>query len=182
MLFGERVTWNVGQLFDFPKLVAEWAQQKKTTLNRSTAKAAIQLKFVLELEVDVSTGGTQSYSTQLLWKFDPNAVSSQLVDDWNRLAEHPLVQIRALQEPVSTKGTLQTVDLANVKTFVPAYDRDRGSFVSVYKKQNDIAAQFRANLKEAVGQRLVPESVGALIETKFAEFESEYGKAIKDMC
>lgn len=180
-LFGERVTWNVGQLFDFPKLVAEWAQQKKTTLNRSTAKAAIQLKFVLELEVDVSTGGTQSYSTQLLWKYDPNAVSSQLVDDWNRLAEHPLVHCRAHQEPVSTKGTLQTVDLANVKTFVPAYDRDRGSFVSVYKKQNDIAVQFRANLKDAVSQRLVPDEVGTLIEKKFREFEAEYTKAIQDL-
>ncbi|MBK9132450.1 MAG: DNA translocase FtsK [Gammaproteobacteria bacterium] len=180
-LFGDRVSWNVGQLFDFPKLVAEWGQQKKTTLNRSTAKAAIQLKFVLELEVDVSTGGTQSYSTQLLWKYEPNAVSSQLVDDWNRLAEHPLVYCRALQEPVSTKGTLQTVDLANVKTFVPAYDRDRGSFVSVYKKP-DIAIQFRANVKEAVDQRLVTEALGALIETKFGEFEAEYTKAIKDLC
>ena len=181
-LFGDRVTWNVGQLFDFPKLVAEWAQQKKTTLNRSTAKAAIQLKFVLELEFDVSTGGTQSYSTQLLWKYDPNSVSSQLVDDWNRLAENPLVFCRALQESVSTKGTLQTVDLANVKTFVPAYDRDRGSFVSVYKKPNDIALQFRANLKTAMTNNLVPESIGTLIETKFAEFEAEYSKAISDMC
>jgi hypothetical protein len=27
--------------------------------------------------------------------------------------------------------------------------------VSVYKKQNDIAVQFRANLKEAVSQRLL---------------------------
>ena len=181
-LFGDRVTWNVGQLFDFPKLVAEWGQQKKTTLNRSTAKAAIQLKFVLELEFDVSSGGTQSYSTQLLWKYDPNSVSSQLVDDWNRLAENPLVYCRALQEPVSTKGTLQTVDLANVRTFVPAYDRDRGSFVSVYKKQNDIALRFKANLKTAMADNLVPESVGTLIATKFAEFESEYSKAISDMC
>lgn len=181
-LFGDRVTWNVGQLFDFPKLVTEWTQQKKTTLNRSIAKAAIQLKFVLELEVDVSTGGTQSYSTQLLWKYDPNAVSSQLVDDWNRLAENPLVYCRALQEPVSTKGTLQTVDLANVKTFVPAYDRDRGSFVSVYRKQNDIAVQFRANLKTAMADGLVRESVGTLIESRFAEFEAEYSKAISDMC
>ncbi|MCL4201240.1 MAG: hypothetical protein KJ000_02015 [Pirellulaceae bacterium] len=181
-LFGDRVSWNVGQLFDFPKLVAEWAQQRRTTLNRSTAKAALQLKFVLELEVDVMTGGTQSYSTQLVWKYDRNAVSSQLVDDWNRLAEHPLVYCRALQEPVSTKGALQTVDLGNVKTFVPAYDRDRGSFVPVYKKQNDIAVQFRNNLKEAVRQQLVPEDLGAMIGAKFALFEEEYTNAIKEMC
>jgi DNA segregation ATPase FtsK/SpoIIIE, S-DNA-T family len=180
-LFGDRVTWNVGQLFDFQKLVAEWVRLNKGPLNRSMAKAAIQLKFVLELEVDVSTGGTQSYSTQLLWKYAPNAVSSQFVDDWSRLAEHPFVYCRAHQEPVSTKGTLQTVDLVNVKTFVPAYDRDRGSFVSVYKKQNDIALQFRANLREAVGQRLVPEDVGVLIEQRFGQFETEYTKAIQDL-
>ena len=180
-LLGDHVSWNVGQLFDFPKLVTEWAQQKNTNLNRSTAKVAIQLKFVLELECDVSTGGTQSYSTQLIWKFDPNAVSSQLVDDWNRLAEHPLVYCRAHQEPVSTKGTLQTVDLSNVKTFVPAYDRDRGSFVAVYKKQNDIAIQFKTNLKLAISNGLLTESNGTLIESKFAEFEVEYAKAIGDM-
>jgi S-DNA-T family DNA segregation ATPase FtsK/SpoIIIE len=181
-LFGDRVTWNVGQLFDFPKLVKEWSEQKKSKLNRSTAKAAIQLKFVLELEFDASTGGTQSYSTQLLWKYDPNSVSSQLVDDWNRLADNPLVYCRAHQEPVSTKGMLQTVDLSNVRTFVPAYDRDRGSFVSVYKKQNDIALQFRSNVKKAVGSNLVTESIATLIETKFTEFEAEYTKAISDMC
>ncbi len=180
-LFGDRVTWNVGQLFDFPKLVAEWVHRGKAPLNRSTAKAAIQLKFILELEVEASTGGTQSYSTQLLWKYNPNAVSSRFVDDWDRLGEHPLVHCRANQEPVSTKGTLQTVDLANVKTFVPAYDRDRGSFVSVYKKQNDIAVQFRANLREAVGQRLLPQEVGTLIEQRFGEFEAEYTRAIGDL-
>jgi S-DNA-T family DNA segregation ATPase FtsK/SpoIIIE len=180
-LFGDKVSWNVGQLFDFPKLVAEWVSQNKGPLNRSTAKAAIQLKFVLELEVDAPTGGTQSYSTQLLWKYSPNAVSSQLVDDWSRLAEHPLVHCRAHQEPVSTKGTLQTVDLSNVKTFIPAYDRDRGSFVSVYKKQNDIAVQFRANLGEAFSQRLVAEDVGTLIRQRFVEFEAEYTKAIEDL-
>jgi S-DNA-T family DNA segregation ATPase FtsK/SpoIIIE len=180
-LFGDQVKWNVGQLFDFPKLVAEWKGQKGTTLNRSTAKAAIQLKFILELEVEVSTGGTQSYSTQLLWKFDLNAVSSQLVDDWDRLAENSLVRCHALQEPISARGTLQTVDLSNIKTFVPAYGRDRGSFVSVYNKQNDIAKQFRAKLKEAIKQELVTEELGKLIETRFTEFESLYAQAITDL-
>jgi S-DNA-T family DNA segregation ATPase FtsK/SpoIIIE len=180
-LFGDRVTWNVGQLFDYPKLVAEWVRQGKGPMNRSTAKAFIQLKFVIELEVEASTGGSQSYSTQLLWKYDPNSVSSQFVDDWSRLTEHPLVQCRAHQEPVSTKGKLQTVDLANVKTFVPAYDRDRGSFVSVYKKQHDIAIQFRANLKEALSQRLLTVDVAAMIGLRFGEFEAAYSKAVSDL-
>jgi hypothetical protein len=70
-LFGDRVTWNVGQLFDFPKLMAECVRNSRAPLNRSTAKAAIQLKFVLEFEVDVPCRrnwwmtGTVSPSTHL---------------------------------------------------------------------------------------------------------------------
>lgn len=180
-LFGDRVKWDVGQLFEFPKLVSVWKQQRKSQLNRSTAKAAIQLKFVLELEVEVSTGGTQSYSTQLIWKYDPNAVSAQFVEDWCRIAEHPLVYCGANQESISIKGTLQTVDLGNVKTFVPAYDRDRGSFVSVYKKQNDIAIQFRTNLLKAIEERYILEHTGVLIQQQFEIFEMEYTKAIHDL-
>src|SRR5207253_9407685 len=74
-LFGDRVSWSVGQLFDFPALVEDWKTQGKVTLNRSAAKAALQLKFVLELEVEISTGGVQSYMTQLIWKFNPNNVA-----------------------------------------------------------------------------------------------------------
>jgi len=180
VLFGEAVTWNVGQLFDFPKLVEDWRQQNKKQLNRSTAKASIQLKFVLELENEVSTGGTQSYSTQLVWKYHPNAVSSQFVEDLLRLAEHPLVQCHAHQEPVGVKGKLQTVDLANVRTFVPVFDRDRGSFVGVYRKQNDISVQFRANIRAAVTQRLLAEDIASKIEKRFVEFETVYSQAIRD--
>lgn len=180
-LFGDGVIWSVGKLFDFPNLVDEWKQQKKTQLNRSMAKAAIQLKFILELEVSTSTGGTQSFSTQLIWKYNPNAVSSEAVKDWSRLIDHPLVFSGAYQEPLSVKGSLQTVDLANVKTFIPAYDRDRGSFVSVYKKEKDIALLFRGNLKTAAEQKFISEETANLIDRGFTEFESKYKKAIQGM-
>lgn len=180
-LLGDKVTWSVGQLFDFSSLVTEWVKQPKVQLNRSAAKAAIQLKFVLELEVEISTGGLQSYSTQLIWKYNPNTVNSQLVDDWSRLTEHPLVLCHAHRESVSTKGTLQTVDLSNIKTFVPAYDRDRGSFVGVYKKQNDIGIQFRTNIKAAVTQQLINEDIARVIDERFSAFELAYTKAISDL-
>lgn len=179
-LFGEKVTWNVGQLFDFPRLVAEWNEQRKA-LNRSTAKAAIQLKFILELEVEALAGGSQSFSTQLVWKYSPNSVSSQFVEDWDRLIEHPLVQCRAQRESSGAKGVSQSVDLADVKTFVPAYDRDRGSFVPAYKKQNDISLQFRANLKDATEQGLVSGAASARIESAFLEFEGQYKAAVHDI-
>ena len=177
-LFGDRVSWNVGQLFDFPALVEAWIVQRRGQLNRSAAKAALQLKFVLELEVELSTGGTQPYTTQLVWKFNPNTVAGEFYDDWGRLCEHPLVFSRASRETVSGKGTLQTVDLGNVKTFVPAYDRDRGSFVGVYRKQNDLAASFRGNLGEARSQQLLTSPVADEIARRFDAFEATYAEAV----
>jgi S-DNA-T family DNA segregation ATPase FtsK/SpoIIIE len=181
VLFGDRVSWSVGQLFDFPALVENWKTQGRSPLNRSVAKAALQLKFVLELEVELPTGGTQSYMTQLIWKFNPNNASSQFVDDWSRLIEHPLVLCRANREAVSSKGTLQTVDLSNVKTFVPTYDRYRGSFVGVYRKPNDLSLSFKSNLNEARVQQLIPASIADEIEKKFVAFEVSYAQAIRDL-
>lgn len=180
-LLGDRVSWNVGQLFDFPALVEDWRTQGKSPLNRSAAKAALQLKFVLELEVELPTGGMQSYMTQMIWKYNLNNVSSQFYDDWSRLIEHPLVLCRANREAVSAKGTLQTVDLSNVKTFVPTYDRYRGSFVGVYRKTNDLSISFRNNLRDARTQQLIPASIADEIEKRFAAFESAYSQAIREL-
>jgi S-DNA-T family DNA segregation ATPase FtsK/SpoIIIE len=177
-LFGDKVSWNVGQLFDFPALVTSWLAKDRSSLNRSTAKAALQLKFVLELEVELPIGGTQAYATQLVWKFSPNTVATEFCDDWARLTEHPLVFSRASRETISTKGTLQTVDLSNVKTFVPAYDRDRGSFIGVYRKANDLAATFRENLDAARSQKLLKAEVADEIGERFSAFETAYSEAI----
>ena len=178
-LLGERVSWNVGQLFEFPTLVEAWKAGPRAALNRSMAKASLQLKFVLELETEQLSGGTQTYSTQLIWKFSPSTVASQFTEDWSRLEEHPLVYCRATRELVSGKGRFQTVDLSNVKTFVPAYDKDRGSFVSVYKKQNDIALAWQVNLVSAREQSLITADVASDLENKFKEFQKSYAEAIR---
>lgn len=181
-LLGDRVSWNVGQLFSYPDLVANWSASSRPSLNRSAARAALQLKFLLELEVELATGGTQIYSTQLIWKFNPNTVVSQFYDDWSRLVEHPLVFCRAKRELISAKGRFQTVDLSSVRTFVPAYDRDRGSFVPVYRAANDLAIVWRRNLQEANTQGLVTADVAAELSAKFSAFESAYSAAIRGFC
>lgn len=132
-LFASKVDWDVGDLFDFPELVAGWRATGRGALNRSVSKTALQLKFVLELETQTSSGDQQTYSAQIIWRFAPNAVSSQLADDWERLSRHPFVACRASREFTTAKTRAKTVDLSDVKTFVPAYDRDRGSFVPAYK-------------------------------------------------
>ena len=177
-LFGDRVTWNVGQLFDFAVLVETWRTEGRAPLNRSLAKAALQLKFVLELEVELPTGGGQSYTTQLIWKFNPNAVASEFSDDLSRLEEHPLVFCRASRESFGAKARSQTVDLSNVRTFVPTFGRDRGSFVALYKRTHDLALTWRANLKEACAHGFLTSAAAAELEAKFAAFEMAYRAAI----
>jgi S-DNA-T family DNA segregation ATPase FtsK/SpoIIIE len=181
-LLVDRVSWNVGQLFFYPKLVENWKALGRTPLNHSTARAALQLKFLLELEVELPTGGTQTYSTQLIWKFNPNTVVSQFYDDWSRLLEHPLVFCRGNRDLISAKGRFQTVDLSNVRTFVPAYDRDRGSFVPVYREANDLAIAWRRNLEEAKEQRLITADVEDELAAKFSAFQAAYTGAVRGFC
>lgn len=177
-LFGDHVTWDVGQLFDFPALVETWRSARRGELNRSEAKLALQLKFVLELEVDLVDGSSQSYTAQLVWKFNPNTVVSQFYEDFCRLRENPLIFSTAIRETISTKGQFQSIDLSNVRTLLPAYDRDRGSFVAVYKKAHDITHTLRANLREARNQQLLSEAIAEELESRCRTFEVAYGEAI----
>lgn len=181
-LLGSRVKWDVGKLFDFPELVKEWrgSQKKRDKLNTSAAKKALQLKFYLEVETEGTEGTTEKTpTTQLVWTYDVNAVSSSLVADWRRLVDHPLVQCRTGLDPISSKGIYQAVSLSDVQTFQPSYDRTKGSFVAVYKKENDIQLQWQANLETALKDGFVSNSVAADLKTKFEEFVTDYSDAIK---
>jgi S-DNA-T family DNA segregation ATPase FtsK/SpoIIIE len=179
-LFGSKVSWDVGDLFEFTDLVDSWRSTGKGTLNRSVSKAALQLKFILELETETEAGDLQTCSAQVVWRYDANAVSSQLADDWSRLARHPFLACRASREFSSAKERARTVDLSNVRTFVPAYDRDRGSFVPIYKVDRDLGALWRANLSTCRSQRLLSDAAASNIEAAFAVFASAYETAIRE--
>jgi len=178
-LFGPRVAWDVGDLFEFPELVAGWRVAGKGTLNRSVSRSALQLRFVLELETETDTSDIQTCSAQLIWRFEPNSASCQLAEDWERLARQPLIFCRAAREFSSTKARAKTVDLSDVKTFVPAYDRDRGSFVPVFKADRDLAAQWRVNLAASQDQRFLTVATVAELAERFDAFEAAYAKAIR---
>jgi DNA segregation ATPase FtsK/SpoIIIE, S-DNA-T family len=148
-LLGNRVSWDVGDLMEFEALADQWRRATKPYVNKSVAKSALQLKFLLELEVELSTGTNETYFKQLVWTYDPNSIASELPSDWSRLVEHPLMFCRVNREPVSGKGRFQSLDLHNVRTLYPAYGQDRGSFVSTYKKEQDISLLWPANLLKA---------------------------------
>jgi S-DNA-T family DNA segregation ATPase FtsK/SpoIIIE len=140
------------------------------------------LKFLLELEVELSTGTTETYFKQLVWTYDPNAIASEFSADWSRLAEHPLVYCRVNREPVSGKGRYQSLDLRNVRTLYPAHGQDRGSFVSIYKKEQDISLVWTANLVKAREQGFVSEQIASKLLNLFQTFQQSYRAAIASRC
>ena len=178
-LFGPKVSWARGfeQLFSFPKLVETWQGESRKPSN-STAKAARQIKFTVELESDLMSGNTEKYANQLIWEFNLSSLTTQFHSDLKRLVEHPLVFCRTTREPISTKGEFQPLDLSNVKSFDAAYGRERGSFVSIYKEDNDIAKTWLKNLEEAKQQHLLTDEDVQQIRSKFEIFRESYEAAI----
>ena len=132
----------------------------------------------MELEVELSTGSTETFFKQLVWTYDPNAIASEFPGDWSRLVQHPLVRCRVNREPVSGKGRYQSLDLRNVRTLYPAYGQDRGSFVGTYKKENDISLIWPANLTKAQEQGLVSEPTATNLRTLFQAFQQSYLEAV----
>jgi S-DNA-T family DNA segregation ATPase FtsK/SpoIIIE len=178
-LFGNRVSWDIGDLMSFEALSDQWRRATKPYRNHSVAKSALQLKFYLDLEVELSPGATETYSKQLLWTYNPNAIASELPGDWSRLAEHPLAYCCVNREPVSGKGRYQSLDLRNVRTLYPAYGQDRGSFVATYKKEGDVSLIWPANLLKAQGQGLISEQIATKLLGLFQSFQQSYQSAIK---
>jgi len=178
-LFGSRVSWDFGQLLSFETLCNEWRGAKKPFVNRSVAKSALQLKFVLELEVELSNGTIEVFCKQLIWTYNPNSIASELPGDWSRLVQHPLVRSRVNREPVSGKGRYQSLDLRNVRTLYPAYGQDRGSFIGTYKKSNDISLIWAANLANSRTHDLISEPTAATLRTLFQTFQESYQAAVK---
>jgi DNA segregation ATPase FtsK/SpoIIIE, S-DNA-T family len=177
-LFGNRVTWDLGDLMDFEALSEQWRKASKPYVNRSVAKSALQLKFLLELDVELTPGSTETFHKQLVWKYAPNAVASEFPGDWARLADHPLTNCHVNREPVSNKGRFQSLDLRNVRTLYPAYGQDRGSFVAIYRKEQDISLTWPTNLSQAQEQGLVSEAAASRLLSLFQNFQRSYQGAI----
>ncbi len=177
-LLGRRVHWRVGELFAFDELVEQW-RRKSTSPSRSLARKALELTFKLHLEVDLATGGTQTHTAQLIWRYNPNRVTAEFVDDWTRLRQHPLVFCRASRNRAMSKGQAKTVDLSNVQSLAPAFNKDSGSFVAVYNAANNIATLWRRNLDQAVSEGSLAPHVAEGLRGAFDTFKGQYASAIE---
>ena len=178
-LFGPRVKWELGSLPDFAEVVAEWRRTKdKAASNRSIAKPALQLKFQIELETLSATGDSSVVSAQLIWRYQPDNIASQLVDDWDRLEAHPLLLGRAAREAAFAGRRAGAIDLDNVRSLVPTYDRDRGSLIPTYRRERDVGVVWPANLTAARRDGLIDGAAADALSRAFSRFQQAYALAI----
>jgi S-DNA-T family DNA segregation ATPase FtsK/SpoIIIE len=181
-LFGSSVRWEMDRLLDFPALAGSWRASKdpKSKPNDSEAKAALQIKFTVILQFETIGGVTDQALAQFIWRYDPKWITSGLVGDWDRLSHCPLAIGRANRERTSSKGSVQSVNLRDVRTLMAAYGRERGSLVRVREANaNNLAVVWRNKLREAQVMSLISESAARHLAELFAEFEQRYGQAIR---
>jgi S-DNA-T family DNA segregation ATPase FtsK/SpoIIIE len=179
-LFGKPVSWHLGDLMNFEPLSNQWQKATKPYVNRSVAKAALQLKFLVELEFELPNETPDRTFKQLVWIYNPNAIASEFPGDWARLAHQPLVNCRVSREPVSGKGRFQSLDLRNVHTLYPAYGQDRGSFITTYKKEEDLSLAWLRNLQKSQEHGFLSKEAASELSRLFRAFETTYRGAVSN--
>ncbi len=172
-----RSIFDVGSLFDYDAIQNDWTGEKRYKPNQSTARAALQIKFYVALNID---DGAIENQRQLIWRYDPNAIFSELYGDMvTRLAEHPLLLGQVNRESVGPKGISQPLDLRNVRSLSAAFGQDRGSLISVYRKEQDLAVIWKRNLEEARAGGSVSATTAERLDTLFGVFATAYRAALQ---
>ncbi|UPK44727.1 FtsK/SpoIIIE domain-containing protein [Paenibacillus pabuli] len=175
-----QVNWETYHMFKYDELVLEARQKKGYKKNTSTAKAAIQIVFYLELSYLDLQGSKQKNEVKLVWHGNAQEIGLELHDDLRRLAEHPFSYSSVSQNPVSKKGKLQGLSLSDVGTIQAVFGQDRGSLVGVYTKTTDLQKVILTNLKKLLEEaRLSQSDYDALNET-WANFSTKYRQSIND--
>jgi S-DNA-T family DNA segregation ATPase FtsK/SpoIIIE len=172
------VQWDIGELFALEQWEARERQRGRYERNQSASRAANQLKFYLTL--DCSTGTTESYAVQMIWQFNPQSICSEFAEDWARLVEHPLLLSRVSREPVSKKGKLQAIDLADVSTLMAVFRQNRGSLMPAYDAKRDLRRLIPRALHEALQEQRVTAAGYAELHTAWEQFAEHYERAVKE--
>jgi len=176
-LMGPAVQWDAPYLFAYEELLERARRRKKYKPNTSVSRASVQIKFDVILEVG-SGASSERAVVQLVWQAQPNAIGLEFPGDLARLIKRPLVRTNVARLPVSQKGALQAVSLAEVGTLQPAFGQDSGSLIPRNNAGADIGKQFPRQLKEAkVAGRLSPGGAQA-IEEAWLRFSLLYIEAV----
>ncbi|MGH7605285.1 MAG: FtsK/SpoIIIE domain-containing protein [Burkholderiales bacterium] len=175
-LFG-RSLFDVGSLFEYDAIQDAWTRERRYKPNQSTARAALQIKFYVELTVN---DGAIENHRQLVWHYEPNAICSELYSDMvNRLAEHPFMLGHVSRETIGPKGISQPLDLRDVRSLSAAFGQDRGSLIPVYRKEQDLTVIWKRNLEEARTRNSISAATAERVDTLFKDFANAYRAALQ---
>lgn len=174
-LMGKAVTWDAPHLFDYEALLDRAKKRKKYRRNESVSRSSLQIKFDITLAIGSGPGAERAV-VQLVWMGQPNAIGLELPKDLGRLLGRPLLRTRVARLPVSRKGALQSVSLADVATLQPAFGQDAGSLIPRTNAGEDVGKLIPRRLKEA--KHLSAEATDALAAA-WSAFASAYADALK---
>ncbi|MFD2670966.1 FtsK/SpoIIIE domain-containing protein [Marinicrinis sediminis] len=175
-----QVNWETYHLFKYDQLVLESRQKKGFKKNTSTAKAAIQIAFYIELSYLDLQGSKQKNEVKLVWQGNPNEIGLELHDDLRRLADNPFSYSSVSQNPVSKKGKLQGLSLSDVGTIQAVFGQDRGSLVGVYAKTTDLQKTVLNNLKKLLEDARLTQNDYETLKEAWANFSTKYKQSIND--
>lgn len=86
--------------------------------------------------------------------------------------------LRCGREPGTSGRRPGSIDISDVRTLVPGYDRDRGSLVPTYRRERDLGLIWKANLKTALDKSLVGQDGADDLQALFEAFRERYEDAV----
>ncbi|QDJ49340.1 FtsK/SpoIIIE domain-containing protein [Bordetella hinzii] len=195
-LMGSRVDWKVERLgnaslpdplFDYEAFFAKEKELRsekkgsKVRQNSSLSRAALQIKFDVEL-VQVSKGKeTGLAKTQLLWSYKPTSIGLSMVADMRRLLEKGAVGCTEVpRRLVSKKGGVQNVSLLDTGTLEATYSTDAGSLVPATNKLRSLRHEIKTRIKELAEDGYLTPAQCDEIRAAWDKFEEDYTKAMED--
>ncbi len=177
-LMGDSVRWDTYHLFEYDALLeAAKKRNKRFKRNVSTARASLQIKFDITLEVGEGRSADRT-TVQLIWMGRPRAIGMELRYDLDRLVKRPFVRSSVARQSVSRKGSLQSVSLDDVTTLQPAYRQDSGSLIPKSDSTDDVGKLFTNAIKDATKSGKISEEGSAAILTAWKRFAERYSTAI----
>lgn len=179
-LMGDQVEWDTAHLFEYRALLekAKAQQKKRYKRNDSVSRTSLQIKF----DITLTSGAglkAERRSVQLIWSGQPALIGGELPGDLERLAARPFVRSQVARLPVSRKGALQSVSLADVATLQPAFGQDAGSLVPRANAGEDIGKSFPKMLKESVASGRMTPAAALAVGEAWQAFADSYGLALQ---
>lgn len=194
-LMGSKVDWRVTKmttadlpdpLFDFDKFIAKEreiaeSRNKKFKPFTGLGRAAMQIKFDVELIKVVGGAETRINKTQLVWIYKPGAIGLSMVADMRRLLEKGAVGCTEVHRRlVSKKGGVQNVSLLDTNSLEATYSTDAGSLVPATNKFGSLRQEIKKRIKQLEDDGRLNKAQRDEVRAAWDLFEADYIKAMED--